>query len=188
MIILKFNNEKIRKILTNVINVSVIENIDEYQEDYVLCFYFNKLDKSEISEIEKNYRDFKRIYIFEREIAHYFFNYIKTTAASYILVNEIDSQFESCYLATMSNGVYISSFFRQILTISNSNNNLTARDLDVIKLLSEGYSYKDIANITHLQYGTVRNYVSKVLEITNLKNKTELALYFQRIFNKIEKN
>ncbi|MFV0498789.1 MAG: response regulator transcription factor [Bacilli bacterium] len=179
MLILKFDNLEVRNKIFSVYNEKFINN---YGEKDVLCFYFEKIDKKTIFKIEKEYRSQNKIYIINRSIARYFFSYIHYPSSSYILKSEVESQFINCYNATYSDGTYISLFFKNIIKISNTDDLLTIRDLDVIELLAKGYTYKDIANITNLQYGTIRNYVSKVLDITDCKNKTELALQFQKIF------
>ena len=54
---------------------------------------------------------------------------------------------------------------------------LTARELDVIKLVSMGYDNKEIADELCLAEGTVRNQVSHLLEKIGLKDRTQLAVY-----------
>lgn len=54
---------------------------------------------------------------------------------------------------------------------------LTARELDVVKLVAQGYDNKEIAAELYLAEGTVRNQLSKILEKLNLKDRTQLAVY-----------
>lgn len=42
--------------------------------------------------------------------------------------------------------------------------NLTNREMDVLKLLAKGYSYKMIADECHVSYSTVNSHVSKIYE------------------------
>lgn len=51
------------------------------------------------------------------------------------------------------------------------------RELDIIKLVAKGYDNKEIADELFLAEGTVRNQVSKLLEKTELKDRTQLAVY-----------
>ncbi|MGL4774275.1 MAG: response regulator transcription factor [Clostridium sp.] len=65
----------------------------------------------------------------------------------------------------------------------NEENNLyllTARELDVTKYLLEGKSNRGIAESMFVTEGTVKNYVSRILEKLCLNNRSELILYLQR--------
>ncbi len=53
----------------------------------------------------------------------------------------------------------------------------TQRELDVIKLVAQGFDNKEIATNLFLAEGTVRNNISKVLEKLSLKDRTQLAVY-----------
>ena len=53
---------------------------------------------------------------------------------------------------------------------------LTEREKDVALLVAQGLSNKDICGKLFLSEGTVKNYVSKVLDKLNLENRTELAI------------
>ena len=54
---------------------------------------------------------------------------------------------------------------------------LTARELDVVRLVAQGYDNKEIAGELYLAEGTVRNQISKILEKLELKDRTQLAVY-----------
>lgn len=54
---------------------------------------------------------------------------------------------------------------------------LTPRELDVVKLVAQGYDNKEIATELYLAEGTVRNQISKILEKLELKDRTQLAVY-----------
>lgn len=53
----------------------------------------------------------------------------------------------------------------------------TQRELDVIRLVAQGYDNKEIATDLFLAEGTVRNNISRVLEKLSLKDRTQLAVY-----------
>jgi len=55
--------------------------------------------------------------------------------------------------------------------------NLTDRERDIIRLVAQGYDNKEIAAELFLAEGTVRNLVSRLLEKTGLKDRTQLAVY-----------
>ena len=55
---------------------------------------------------------------------------------------------------------------------------LTEKEYRVVKLVAEGLSNKEIASELFLSEGTVRNYISGVLEKTGLRDRTQLAVYY----------
>jgi len=54
---------------------------------------------------------------------------------------------------------------------------LTARELEVIKLIAKGYTNKDIAKALHVSEGTVKNHVSNILMRLELRDRTQAAIY-----------
>ncbi|MEU1394783.1 response regulator transcription factor [Micromonospora zamorensis] len=54
---------------------------------------------------------------------------------------------------------------------------LTERELDVLRVTSEGYSVADIAARLHLAQGTVRNYLSNAMQKTQTRTRHEAARY-----------
>lgn len=57
---------------------------------------------------------------------------------------------------------------------------LSARELDVLRLLAQGLSNTDIAKRLFLSHGTVRNYVSAILTKLNVEDRTQAALLATR--------
>ncbi|MCP6683816.1 response regulator transcription factor [Bacillus nakamurai] len=58
---------------------------------------------------------------------------------------------------------------------------LTPRELEVAKHIMEGKSNKSIGAALFLTEGTVKNYVSRILEKLEVTNRTELTLYLQKM-------
>ena len=60
------------------------------------------------------------------------------------------------------------------------NFNLTQREIDVIKQVAEGLSNKEISEMLFLSEGTVRNYISTILEKLDLRDRTQLAIFYYK--------
>lgn len=57
-------------------------------------------------------------------------------------------------------------------------NKFTDREKEIIKLISEGLSNKEIALNLHISEGTVKNYISSILDKTYLDHRTQIAIYY----------
>lgn len=58
---------------------------------------------------------------------------------------------------------------------------MTERELDICRLLAEGYTNCDIASRLCLTLGTVKNYVSKIYDKTDIRDRATLAVYLRKI-------
>ncbi len=60
------------------------------------------------------------------------------------------------------------------------NADLTEREKQLTQLVAEGYNNKEIARILYLSEGTVRNYLTVLLEKLSLRDRTQLAIYYYK--------
>ena len=56
-------------------------------------------------------------------------------------------------------------------------NELTEREMEVLKMVALGKPYKEIAFLMHVQKATVRTHVSNILGKLNLSNRSQLVLF-----------
>lgn len=54
----------------------------------------------------------------------------------------------------------------------------TEREQQIIKLISQGLSNKEIASEAFISEGTVKNYISNILSKTGLKHRTQIAIWY----------
>jgi DNA-binding NarL/FixJ family response regulator len=59
---------------------------------------------------------------------------------------------------------------------------LTEREMEVLSLVGQGLSNREIAEKLFLSEGTVRNYVTALLEKLGLRDRTQLAIFYVRHF------
>lgn len=57
---------------------------------------------------------------------------------------------------------------------------LTERENQLLRLVADGLNNKEIADILFLSEGTVRNYVSALMEKLQLRDRTQLAVYYYK--------
>jgi len=55
---------------------------------------------------------------------------------------------------------------------------LSAREREILELVSEGLSNREIAEKIFLSEGTVRNYITTLLEKLSLRDRTQLAIFY----------
>lgn len=63
-------------------------------------------------------------------------------------------------------------------TASYQNFDITDKEFEIIKLVSDGLNNKEIASNLYLGEGTVRNYISNILEKLELRDRTQLACFY----------
>lgn len=63
-------------------------------------------------------------------------------------------------------------------TYDYSAHDITEKEFEVIQLVSDGFSNKEISQKLFLSEGTVRNYLSSILEKLNLRDRTQLAIFY----------
>ncbi len=55
---------------------------------------------------------------------------------------------------------------------------LTDRELEIVKLVAKGFSNREIAASLYRSEGTIKNYISSVLNKTGLEHRTQIAIYY----------
>lgn len=116
----------------------------------------------------------------------YIVNALKIGAKGYLLKQNFESIVPA--IVAVMNGQHV--FGEEIvsklptLTVSNSVDlgkfDLTDREIEIITNVADGLSNKEIADILFLSEGTVRNYISTILEKLNLRDRTQLAIFYYK--------
>jgi len=58
------------------------------------------------------------------------------------------------------------------------NHDITGKEAEVIALIADGMNNKEISQKLFLSEGTVRNYLSQILEKMHLRDRTQLAIFY----------
>ncbi|EYE88079.1 LuxR family transcriptional regulator [Fervidicella metallireducens AeB] len=54
----------------------------------------------------------------------------------------------------------------------------TYREIEIMEQISKGLSNKEIAKKLFISEGTVKNYITSILDKTNLQHRTQIAIYY----------
>lgn len=69
---------------------------------------------------------------------------------------------------------------KQKKTVDYNMYDITDKEQEIIEEVAEGYSNKEIAARMYLSEGTVRNYISGILEKLSLRDRTQLAIFYYK--------
>lgn len=65
-------------------------------------------------------------------------------------------------------------------TFDYSTHDISDKEQEIIEEVAAGYSNKEIASRLYLSEGTVRNYISTILEKLELRDRTQLAIFYYK--------
>jgi len=107
-----------------------------------------------------------------------YFNYARAAGVSGYLLKDSPSDELARAIRTILDGrkVYAPELMDMI---DDSTNPLTDREGQVIQLIAEGKSTKEVADHLNIKTGTVRNYVSVIYEKLNVTNRIEAISLIQ---------
>lgn len=105
--------------------------------------------------------------------------------SGYILKENISGIAPAIEAVAMNQQVFDSRIVKKISRgIANvpQNLDLTDREKDVLALVGQGLNNQEIASRLYLSEGTVRNYISTLLEKLELRDRTQLAIFYLNQF------
>ena len=112
---------------------------------------------------------------------------LKMGAHGYILKQDFESIIPSLRAVHIGQFVFgkdivskIPSYMNNDIKISFSDFGINEKELEIITLVAEGLNNKEIAARLFLSEGTVRNYLSNILEKLNLRDRTQLAVFYYK--------
>ena len=75
----------------------------------------------------------------------------------------------------------VSAYLMHEVQVSEPSKNLTERESDILRLLAQGHSNKDIAQRLHVVEDTVKSHVRHILSKLGVQSRTQAALYAVRL-------
>ncbi len=116
---------------------------------------------------------------------------LKAGVNGYILKNSPAERILSAIRVIHAGGTVFQAdvleFIRGRVSANSSGKNmfeelLSPRELEIVKLIADGLSNKDICDQLYLTNGTVRNHISTILEKTGLEHRTQIAVQYLKSY------
>ncbi|MCC2253285.1 response regulator transcription factor [Ruminococcus sp. CLA-AA-H200] len=117
----------------------------------------------------------------------YIIKALKLGAAGYLLKQDYENIIPAIHAAASGQSVFGDGIVSRIPgliakdekpSFDYTAHGISERELDVIRLIAEGLNNREIASQLYLSEGTVRNYLSMILDKLGLRDRTQLAVFY----------
>ena len=142
-----------------------------------------------IHEIKKIHPDVKVLILTMHKDKEYLYLALSAGAKGYLLKEDADKELFSAIEKVQQGKTYISPYFSEevvddLVQIGRADGKaifeidpLTSREREVLKLIAEGKSSKEIAALLFISVSTVNNHRASIMEKLNLNKATDLVKY-----------
>lgn len=162
---------------------------EKYRPDVILMDIrmkeMNGLDAG--IEILNKDKDAKIIYLTTFDTDEYIIKALKMGAKGYMLKQNYDMINMALKIVNNNGRVFGDNILEKIKVKNENQKNysdffLNEKEFEIIKLIADGLNNKEIAEKLYLSEGTVRNYLSTILDVLNLRDRTQLAIFYYKNF------
>ena len=160
---------------------------DEHKPDVLLMdIRMDKMTGLEAGEIIlKKYSDAKILYLTTFSDDEYIVRALNMGAKGYILKQDFEGIAPALEAVMNGQSVFGEKVIEKLPVLMNnkskfdfSEHDINEKEQEIITLVAEGLSNKEIATELFLSEGTVRNYLSEILEKLELRDRTQLAIFY----------
>ena len=135
--------------------------------------------------------DAKLLYLTTFNDDEYIVKALSIGAKGYIIKQDFDSIIPSLKAVNSGQSVFGNEITEKLPNILSNKEtestsfdftafDLTDQDAEIVKCVAEGLSNKEIADKLFLSEGTVRNYISNILSKLDLRDRTNLAIFYYK--------
>ena len=136
-------------------------------------------------EILKDFPDAKILLLTTFSDDEYIVKALKLGAKGYLLKQDYEGILPALEAVASGQTVFGTEIVSKIPELINhtgkfdyTSYGINEKEFGIIKLIADGYSNKEIASELFLSEGTIRNYLSTILEKLNLRDRTQLAVFY----------
>lgn len=178
-----------------------IELYKKFRPDIILLdIQMPKLNGIEAGKIiMKEYPAAKILFLTTFLDEEYIIQALRIGAKGYLMKSSVDSVLPALYAIERGQSVFGDEIVEKIphmLDHASSNysseksnffSTLTKSEFSIVKLVADGKNNREIADSLHFSEGTIRNYLSIILEKLDLRDRTQLAIAYYK-YNKLDKS
>jgi len=140
--------------------------------------------------IKEQFENIKVLFLTTFKDTEYIVSGIKFGAEGYVLKSSSSEVIiDSLRMVYRGNVVYdkdiaamLSNMVKANRTVNPEELGITKKEHEIMKCICDGLSNKEIADKLYMGEGTVRNYISNILEKLDLRDRTQLAVYYMKNF------
>ena len=130
----------------------------------------------------------KIIYLTTFQEDEYIIQALKIGAKGYLLKTDYQSLIPAIEAVYQGQSVFGDQIVAKIPQFMENNQTahkhriegLTERENELIYYLAQGHNNKEIAELMHFSEGTIRNYLSNLLDKLDLRDRTQLVIYYYK--------
>ncbi len=163
---------------------------DEHKPDILLMdIRMDAMTGIEAGElILKKHKDAKILYLTTFLDDDYIIKALNMGAKGYMLKQDFDSIIPALHAVSKGQNVYGNEIITKLPTLLSHNNGVSSyeaydiseKEYEIICKIAEGLSNKEIAELLFLSEGTIRNYISIILEKLALRDRTQIAIFYYK--------
>lgn len=179
--------EGIEVLATGENGAEAVRLYEEYEPDILLMDIQmggeNGLDAGE--EILKSHPEAKILFLTTFSDDEYILKALKIGSKGYLIKQDIASIAPALHAVMSGQSVFGSEVMTKLPELMGrkkgadlSGYSMGEREKELVRLVAKGFSNREIADAMYLSEGTVRNYLSAVLEKLGLRDRTQLAVFY----------
>lgn len=138
------------------------------------------------------YKDAKILYLTTFLDDDYIIKALNIGATGYMLKQNYESILPALMAVESGNNVYGNEIITKLPALlaqttskkTYDDYRITEKEYEIICKIAEGLSNKEIADTLFLGEGTVRNYISTILEKLELRDRTQIAIFYYKNKNR----
>lgn len=138
--------------------------------------------------ILSRYPDAKILYLTTFLDDDYIIRALNIGAKGYMMKQEFESIVPSVKAVNSGQNVYGNEIVEKLPVLLSPKKEhetyekygINPKEYDIICQIAEGYSNKEISELLLLGEGTIRNYISQILEKLGLRDRTQIAIFYYK--------
>lgn len=138
-----------------------------------------------LPDLLKEFPDAKVLFLTTFVDDEYIIKALELGAKGYIIKQDFEHILPALNVVYSGQSVYGNEIISKIPNLMKTqehfpyeDKDINDKELEIIRLVAEGLNNKEIASKLYLSEGTVRNYLSTILEKLNLRDRTQLAIFY----------